>query len=78
MLAEYQNNPSPGHVYAAEYVIRYLAGTKQSGLSFSTNQQTDIQTYIHFPINKLISFTDSNWGPQDASIPKKIAPPPNN
>ena len=29
ILAKYQNNPSPGHLYAAEYVIKYLAGTKQ-------------------------------------------------
>ena len=65
-----QNNPSPGHLYAAEYVIRYLAGTKQLGLSFSTHQQTDIQTYVHFPIKNLTSFADSNWGPQDASVPK--------
>ena len=72
ILTKYQNKPSPGHLYAAQFALKYLAGTRQLGLLFTTNQHIDAQTFIHFPLNKLTSYTDSNWGPQDAS-----KPPPN-
>lgn len=75
ILAKYQNNPSPGHLYAAQFALRYLAGTRQLGISFHTHQHIDAQTFIHFPIKQITSFTDSNWGPQDASIPNPNAPP---
>ena len=72
LLAKYQNNPSPGHLTAAIHVLKYLRNTKHLGISFHTNEELTLQSFIHFPIKSLraIAFSDANWGPQDSSVPK--------
>ena len=50
LLAQNQSNPSPGHLSAAKYVLRYLAGTSSLGISFHTNQQLTLQSVVHFPL----------------------------
>ena len=69
LLAKYMSDPSQGHIYAARNVIRYLKGTRHHGISFSTQQNLSLQSYIKFPIDetKFLSMTDANWGPQDQS-----------
>lgn len=76
MLAQYSNQASKGHIHAAKWVIRYLKGTKDIGVTFSTTSRPDLNAYVKFPIdpNTVVSLTDANWGPQDASVPKPNAP----
>ena len=71
MLAKYTVIPSKGHIDAVKRVIQYLKGTKSKGIIFSTAPNTKISIYVKFPVptNKVVSI-DSNWGPQDQSIPK--------
>ena len=78
LLAQEQNNPSPGHITAAKHAIKYLKGTKSLGIAFHSDSNLDIQSFIHFPIphNEIVALTDANWGPQDQSIPNPQEPPP--
>lgn len=77
IIAQYQSNPSPGHLDAARYVLRYLKGTSNLGITFSSQINPSIESFVKFPIapDKLQPFSDANWGPQDASIPKPNDPP---
>ena len=67
MLAQYQNNPSKGHVDAARYVIRYVKNTKTRGIVFDSHHRPIIKAYNQFPIDPLHVLTDANWGAQDQS-----------
>jgi Reverse transcriptase (RNA-dependent DNA polymerase). len=77
IIAQYQSDPSPGHLDAAKHVLRYLKGTKDLGISFSSNRNTPLESFVKFPIdpNQIHPFSDANWGPQDASCPKPGDPP---
>ena len=76
ILSQYNNNCSPGHIAAAKYVIRYLKGTSNLGICFSSKQQQHLESYVQFPIDpkELQALTDANWGPQDQSVPLPNAP----
>jgi len=80
ILAQYQNRPSRKHIAAAKYAIRYLKGTKQLGLTFSSESQSNdqIDGFLNFPVNtpSVSALTDANWGPQDQSVPKSNKPLP--
>ena len=67
LLAQHQNNQSPGHLYAVKYVLKYLKGTKSMGIAFHSDQQLTASSYVHFPIDKikLKGIADAKWGPQD-------------
>ena len=67
MLAKYQNSPSKAHLDATRYAIRYVKQTRHLGISFDSNFQSNLQSYIHFPLDPLTATTDANWGPQDMS-----------
>jgi hypothetical protein len=77
ILAQYQSYPSPGHLDAAKYVLRYLKGTSHLGITFTSRINTSLESFVKFPIDpsKLHPFSDANWGPQDASVPKPNDPP---
>ena len=72
MLAKYSSNPSPGHISAAKYVIKYIKGTKSRGIKFSSRVDDKLTSYLKFPTDpeKITALTDANWGPQDQSVPK--------
>jgi len=74
ILAKHQSNPSKKHIAAAKYAIKYLKGTKELGLTFSSESQPNnqINGFLNFPINtpSVGALTDENWGPQDQSTPK--------
>ena len=74
LLSQFNSNPSQGHLNSAKYVLRYLKGTATYGLCFQQNG-SHLNGSIGLPPeingNELLSFTDSNWGPQDASQPKE-------
>ena len=68
MLAQYQNNPSYGHLKAAKHIIKYIKGTVQKGITFSSIQNNSLQAFMNFPINEptgLLPLSDANWGGQD-------------
>jgi hypothetical protein len=69
LLAQHQNHPSPGHYDAGIYVAKYLATTKHLGIYFNSNRGSTLQSFLHFPLQQqLLSMSDANWGPQDASL----------
>ena len=74
ILAKYQNNPSPQHIAAAKYAIKYLKGTKHLGITFSSTSQNNdsITSFLNFPVHtpQVGALCDANWGPQDQSISK--------
>jgi len=78
ILSKHQHNATPAHISAAKYVIKYLKGTKQFGITFNSNTDISISSFVHFPINtkQITGITDANWGPQDQSkpIPGKVYP----
>ena len=74
LLAQHQCTPSPGHYDAAIYVARYLATTRNLGLYFTSERESTLQSFLHFPvINSLLSMSDANWGPQDASTSSTVS-----
>jgi hypothetical protein len=72
LLAQHQCNPSPGHLEAARYVVRYLATTKTLGIYITSYKRSILEPFLHFPLpqTNLLSMSDANWGPQDASSNK--------
>jgi hypothetical protein len=70
LLAQHQCEPSTGHLEAALYVVHYLASTKKLGIYFSSRRRSTLESFLHFPVpTSLVSMSDANWGPQDASVP---------
>ena len=77
IIAQYNNKCSPGHIDAAKYAIRYLIDTADLGIKFSSKANNNLESFVQFPIepSNLTALTDSNWGPQDQSVPKPNDPP---
>ena len=72
LLAQHQSNPSSGHLDAAKYVVKYLANTKSLGIYFTSHKRSVLESFLHFPIaSKVLSMSDANWGPQDATQHKQ-------
>jgi len=71
LLAQHQSVPSPGHYDAAWYVAHYLATTRNLGIYFTSTRSSTLESFLHFPLPQpLLSMSDANWGPQDASTKK--------
>jgi hypothetical protein len=69
LLAQHQSTPSQGHFDAAIYVARYLATTRHLGIHFTSTRSSTLESFLHFPVpQSLLSMSDANWGPQDASL----------
>jgi len=72
LLAQHQSEPSPGHLKSALHVAYYLASTKSLGIHFTIRRQSKLESFLHFPIAApILSMSNANWGPQDASVPSK-------
>jgi hypothetical protein len=72
LLAQHQSEPSPGHLKAALHVAYYLASTKTLGIYFTSRRQSKLESFLHFPLDsQILSMSDANWGPQDASASSK-------
>jgi hypothetical protein len=68
LLAQHQSTPSQGHYDAALYVAKYLATTRMLGIYFTSTRLPILESFLHFPVTPpLLSMSDANWGPQDAS-----------
>ena len=58
---------------SAKYVLRYLKHTSLHGIWFKQGENRlhgSVAISEELKGNELIVFTDSNWGPQDASKPR--------
>jgi len=77
ILAKYQNHPTQQVVDAAKYVIRYIKGTKNKGITFDSNSTQNLISHTHFPVStsKLVATADANWDPQDQLVPHPKDPP---
>jgi len=73
MLARYQNCPSPGHIAAAKYAIKYLKGTCEYGIQFTSDANIDLLSFVNFPLERkqITGLCDANWGAQDQSVPRE-------
>ena len=73
LLGQFNCNPSIGHLNSAKQVLRYLRSTVLHGIWF-TQGDDRLCGNVGLPSTKkdeqLLTFTDSNWGAQDASAPK--------
>jgi len=68
LLAQHQSDPSYGHYEAALHVTQYLANTKTLGIYFTSDRRATLESFLHFPVpSQLLSMSNANWGPQDAS-----------
>ena len=76
LLASHQSNPGNGHIKAARYVIKYLKGTIDKGITFSNDKDTELEAFLQFPTTKntILPLTDANWGAQDQSVPDPMNP----
>jgi hypothetical protein len=56
---------------AARYATKYLAHTKNLGIFFTKRKGSILESFLHFPTspNQVLSISDANWGPPDASRP---------
>jgi hypothetical protein len=71
LLAQHQSLPSPGHLAAAHYAARYIATTRNLGIYFTSLRSPILESFLHFPLQSpLLSMSDANWGPQDATQTK--------
>ena len=73
VLSQYTHKASKGHLDAVKRVLRYLKGTKNLGITFHSATNSNLQSFVKFPLdpNSTTPFTDTNWGPQDLSTPKR-------
>jgi hypothetical protein len=59
---------------AAKYVVKYLASTKTLGISFTSMKRSLLESFLCFPVpSQVLSMSDANWGPQDATRSKTIS-----
>jgi len=78
MLATHQHKPTDSHILSAKHAIKYLKGTKNSGISFNSNTEDKLTSYLYFPVtlSKIQGISEGNWGPQDQSTPDTSKPLP--
>ena len=68
LLAQHQSDPSSGHYKAALHVV-HLANTKDLGIYFTSCRCSTLESFLHFPVPPtVLSMSNANWGPQDASL----------
>jgi hypothetical protein len=70
LLAQYTTKATQSHLNQVKRVIKYLKSTKSLGISFHSDNNCKLQSYVKFPIpDGITSLCDANWGPQDQSRP---------
>ena len=71
LLSRYTHDPTMAHIKAAIRVIKYLKGTKNLAITFSSQSSKQLSAFVNFPVDNemMLALTDSNWGPQDQSCP---------
>jgi dUTPase len=70
LLAQYTTKATNSHLNQVKRVIKYLRSTKTLGISFHSDQNSILESYVKFPVpDGITSMCDANWGPQDQSRP---------
>jgi hypothetical protein len=76
LLASATESPSLAHLHTLQHVGHYIKATSNYGISFSSCSNAALNAFIQFPLDdnnptkpSPTAFTNSNWGPQDASPP---------
>ena len=70
LLSQFNSNQSQGHLESANYVLQYLKHTSYHIIWFKQGDNHlngSVAIPDHLKGEDLMVFTDSNWGPQDAS-----------
>ena len=64
MLSIYLYKATPSHITTTKCVIKYLKGSVNFGIMFSSENQVNLEAFIKFTTNPntLVSFGDTNWG----------------
>jgi len=85
LLVSHIQNPSEGHLQSARHLLKYLKGSADWGIRYTSPDpnaidlsESRLRGEVQWPIGKppavetrqFVTHTDSNWGPQDASAPK--------
>jgi hypothetical protein len=71
LLAQYTNKATTSHLAHVKRVIKYLKSTKTLGISFTSTNNTALESHVKFPVPPgITSLCDANWGPQDQSKPQ--------
>jgi hypothetical protein len=74
LLSRHLTNPSSPHLDSAKYVLAWLKGSLDQGIRFTQGGlcTEGLTAWPDRPTDSPFSltFTDANWGPQDASHPK--------
>ena len=66
--------PSKGHIEAEKRVLRYLKETQHHGIAFHSDINNNSEAFVKFLVNKIVAFTNANWGPQYQIVLKPTAP----
>jgi deoxyuridine 5'-triphosphate nucleotidohydrolase len=75
ILAQYTTTATQSHINQAKRVIRYLKSTKSMGISFHSDHNKQLESYVKFPVpDGITALCDANWGPQDQSKPDPANP----
>ena len=71
ILSAYSHKPSEAHLSSTLYVVKYCASNPSDGLLFSHKHPSRLQAFVTFPTpQSLLGYTNANWGPMDAAVPK--------
>jgi hypothetical protein len=75
LLSQFVQDPSKGHMDAGKRVLAWLSGTRNHGLWFTQGGKfsENLAGWVDQPepTSLAVSYTDANWGPQDASHPRE-------
>jgi hypothetical protein len=75
LLSQFMQNPSSGHILAGKRVLAWLSRTRNHGLQYTQGGRfTEGQIgWVDKPAPTSFceTYTDANWGPQDASHPRE-------
>jgi hypothetical protein len=75
LLSQFMQDPSKGHMDAGKRVLAWLSGTRNHGLQFTQGGKftENLIAWVDKPEPTSLaeSYTDANWGPQDASHPRE-------
>lgn len=74
LLGQFCSNPLYGHFQSAKQVLRYLSHTSSHGIWFTQGDiilEGCVGLLEAFKDEKTLTFTESNWGSQDASQPRE-------
>lgn len=77
MPSRYLHKATSSHISTAKYAIKYLNGILPYGVQFTFKHNISLEVFVKFPTDpsKVLTFTDADWGPQDASVPKTTDDP---